>query len=125
MSKPQPPTRRGVVRKEPRPTAWGGARRELAAQTTAPSRAARSACSVGGRLVLHGLSARAPRATGLERGGYDGSKPQPPTKRGSVPGSSSNGVEWSTPRVGRADNRAKHAAHSACSVGGRLVLYRT
>ena len=37
------------VRKEPRPTAWGGARRELAAQTTAPSpqRAVRALWAVG------------------------------------------------------------------------------
>ena len=33
---------------------------------------------------------------------------------------------WSAPRVGRADNRAKHAARrDKCSVGGRLVLHVT
>ena len=78
-SKPQPPTMRGVCAKEPRPTAWGGARRELAAQTTAPSpqRAVRALWAVGWFSI--GRSARAPRATGLERDGYDDSKPQPPT----------------------------------------------
>ena len=53
VSKPQPPTWRGVGEEEPRPTAWGGARRALAAKTTTPSPPAR-ACSVGGRPVLHG-----------------------------------------------------------------------
>ena len=45
-SKPQPPTGRGVGAKEPRSTARGGARRELDAQTTAPSaqRAERVLC---------------------------------------------------------------------------------
>ena len=33
---------------------------------------------------------------------------------------------WSAPRVGHADNSAKHAARSEkCSVGGRRVLHRT
>ena len=35
-----------------------------------------------------------------------------------------NSVGWSTPQVGRADNRAKSAARR-CSVGGRLVLHLT
>ena len=49
------------VKKEPRPTAWGGARPALAAKTTTPSLPAR-ACSVGGRPVLHGAKrARAAR----------------------------------------------------------------
>ena len=39
----------------------------------------------------------------------------------SAPGASANGVGWSPSRVGCADNRAKHAARSACSAGGRLV----
>ena len=41
----------------------------------------------------------------------------------SATGASANGVGWSPSRVGRADNRAKSAARSACSVGGRLVLH--
>ena len=61
VSKPQPPTWRGVGEEEPRPTAWGGARPALAAKTTTPSPPAR-ACSVGGRPVLHGAKrARAAR----------------------------------------------------------------
>ena len=109
-SKPQPPTMRGVCAKEPRPTAWGGARRGLAAHTTAPSpqRAVRALWAVGWFSI--GLSARARRATGLERGAYDGSKPQPPTARCMCKGASANGVGWSASRVGRADNRAKSAA---------------
>ena len=81
--KPQPPTKRGVCAKESRPTAWGGARRELAAQTTAPStqRAVKSALWAVGWFST-GQSARAPRATGRERVGNDGSKPQLQTRRG-------------------------------------------
>ena len=81
VSKPQPPTWRGVGEEEPRPTAWGGARPALAAKTTTPSPPAR-ACSVGGRPVSTGRSARGPRGTGFERFGYEVSKPQPPTWRG-------------------------------------------
>ena len=67
------------LRQEPRPTGWGGARRELAAQTTAPStqRAVRALWAVCWLSTRQG--ARAPRATGQERYGYDGSKPHPPT----------------------------------------------
>ena len=81
--KPQPPTKRGVGgAKEPRPTAWGGARCELAAQATAssPQRAVRPLWAVG--WFSTGLSAHAPRATGLKSDGYDDPKPQPPTGRG-------------------------------------------
>ena len=74
-SKPQPPTRRGGGGEESRPTAWGGALRELAAQTTAPStqRAVRALWAIG--CFSTGRRARRPRATGLERDGYDASKP--------------------------------------------------
>ena len=51
VSKPQPPTRRGVVEEEPRSTAWGGARPTLAATTTTLSLTTRT-CSVGDRPVL-------------------------------------------------------------------------
>ena len=61
VSKPQPPTWRGVGEEEPRPTAWGGARRALAAKTTTPSPPAR-ACSVGGRPGSPRGEARAGRA---------------------------------------------------------------
>ena len=37
-------------------------------------------------------------------------------------GASTNGMGWSAPQVGRADNRAKSAACSACFVSGRLIL---
>ena len=79
LPKPQPPIRRGLGEQELRPTTWGGARHELAAQTTAPStqRAVRALWAVG--WFSTGRRARAPRATGLERDGYDGSKPHPPT----------------------------------------------
>ena len=52
VSKPQPPTWRGVAEEEPQPTAWDETRPALAAKTTTPSPPAR-ACSVGGRPVLH------------------------------------------------------------------------
>ena len=63
VSKPQPPTWRGVGEEEPRPTAWGGARPALAAKTTTPSPPART-CSVGGLLVIHGAN----RAGGTRHG---------------------------------------------------------
>ena len=60
-SNPQPPTWRGYFAVEPRPKAWGGASSMLAAKTTTPSPPAR-ACSVRGRLVIHGANrARAAR----------------------------------------------------------------
>ena len=59
---------------------WGGARRELAAQTTVPStqRAETSALWAVGWFSTR-RSARGPLATGLEGNGYGGSKAQPPT----------------------------------------------
>ena len=198
-SKPPPPTRRGVGAKEPRPTAWGGARRELAAQTTAPStrraetsapwavagsprdeafpwRAPRdeneSATTVRSRRRQHGAVSvqrslgqrrgveraaswprRQPRqARGAQRQVLCGrslvlhvTKPSRGARHGTrtsqqrrfeaaaantarcrCRGASANGVGWSAPRVGHADNRAKHAARrDKCSVGGRLVLHVT
>ena len=57
----QPTTWCGVGKGEPRPTSRGGECRQLAAKTTAPS-PQRSARSMGGRLVLHGVKrARAAR----------------------------------------------------------------
>ena len=111
-SKPQPPTRRGVGAEEPRPTAWGGARRELATQTTAPStQRAESKGSVGGRLVLHvtkrARAARHGTRTSQQRR-FEAAAAD--TARCRRRGASANGVGWSTPRVGHADNRAKHAA---------------
>ena len=113
------------LRQESRPTAWGGARCKLAMQTTAPStqRAVRAQWAVGWLCTRR--SARRPRATGLEGDGYDGSKPHPLTWCGVGTRASANGVGWSASRVGRADNRAKHAARSACSVTGRLVRHVT
>ena len=81
-SKPQPPSKRGVGAKEPRPTDWDEARCEMAAQSTTPSpqRAVRALWPVG--WFFTGLNARGPRATELERDGYDNPKPQPPFGRG-------------------------------------------
>ena len=77
-SRPQPPAGRGVGAKKPRSTAWGGARRELAALTTAPSpqHAMRALWAVG--WLSTGRSARGPRATGLDWDGDGDPKPQPP-----------------------------------------------
>ena len=78
-SEPHLPTWCGVRQEKARPTAWGGARCELAAQTTAPSpqRAVRAPWAVG--WFSTGRRARRPRTTGPERTDYDGSKPHPPT----------------------------------------------
>ena len=107
------------LRQEPRPTAWGRAKRELAAQTTAPSpqRAVHALWAVG--CFSTGRSARGPRSTGLESDGYGSSKPQPPTGRGVC--ARSLGQRRGVEHVGRADNRVKSAARSACSSGGWLV----
>ena len=53
VSKPQPPTWRGVGEEEPRPTAWGRACSALGAPTITPSPPT-SASSVGGQPVIHG-----------------------------------------------------------------------
>ena len=55
VPKPQPSTWRSVGEEDTRPTVWDRARRALAAKTTTPSPPA-PACSVGGRLVLHGAN---------------------------------------------------------------------
>ena len=120
-SKPQPPTRRGVGAEEPRPTAWGGARRELATQTTAPStQRAESRGSVGGRLVLHvtkrARAARHGTRTSQQRR-FEAAAAD--TARCRWRGASANGVGWSAPRVGHADNRAKHAARRDKWLRGR------
>ena len=88
--------------------------------------AARSACSVGGRLVIHGTKrARAARHGTRKRRLRRSEAAAADLARCRWRRASANGVGWSASRVGRADNRAKHAARSACSVGGRLVLHVT
>ena len=124
-SKPQPPTRRGVGEEVSRPMTWRGARHELGAKTTAPStqRAVRALWAVG--CFSTGRRARRPRATRLEKTATTLRSHN--HRPGAVwwRSTSANGVGWSTSRVGRADNRAKHAARSACVVGGRLFLHGT
>ena len=96
------------------------------ADNRAKHAARRDKCSVGGRLVLH-VAERA-------RGARHGTRTRRQRRfeaaaadraRCRWRGASANGVGWCVSRVGRADNRAKHAARSACSVGGRLVLHVT
>ena len=88
--------------------------------------AARSACFLDGRLVLH-VTKRARAA----RHGTRNSRQRlseaaaADLARFRWRRASANGVGWSASRVGRADNRAKHAARSTCSLGGRLVLHVT
>ena len=53
LPKPRPPNWRGVGVEKSRPMEWVVARLALAAKTTPPSPPAR-ACSISGRLVLHG-----------------------------------------------------------------------
>ena len=108
-SKPQPPTWRGVGEEEPRPTAWGGARRALAAKTTTPSPPAR-ACSVGGRLVLHGAKRARAARHGIESVATTSRSRSRRPGAVSVKRASANGVGWSAPRVGREDNHAKSAS---------------
>ena len=121
VSKPQPPTWHDVGEKMPRPTAWGGARRTLAAKTITPGPPAR-ACYVGRRPVLHGAKS----AWLVHRSRTrccDVPKPQPPTWRG---------VGEEEPRpTARGGARCALAAKtttrsptaSAFSVGRRPVLH--
>ena len=121
-SKPQPPTWRGVGEEEPRPTAWGGARRALAAKTTTPSPPAR-ACSVGGRPVLHGAKRARAARHGSQRRGHDVSKPQPPTWRG-VGEEEPRPTAWGGARRALAAKTTTPSPPArACSVGGRPVLH--
>ena len=89
--------------------------------------ASRDKCSVDGRLILHRTKrARAARhgtrKRRLRRFAAAAADKAWCRRRGA----SANGVGCSAPLVGRADNRAKHAARrDKCSVGGRLVLHRT
>ena len=86
VSKPQPPTWRGVGEEQRRPTVWGEARLALAAKKQKPrhvrQQRARALWAVG--WFSTGRSARGPRATEFKPFGYDLSKPQPPTWRGVV-----------------------------------------
>ena len=82
---------------------------------------------MGGRLVLHvtkrARAARHGTRTSQQRR-FEAAAAD--TARCRRRGASANGVGWSAPRVGRADNRAKHAAcRDKGSVGGRLVLHVT
>ena len=126
-SKPQPPTWCGVGEQKPRPTAWGGARCEFAAQTTAPStqRVVRALWWAVGWFST-GRRARATRATGLERDGYNGSKPHPPTWCG-VGDQEPRPTAWGGTRreLAAQTTAPSPAARSACSVGGQLVLHVT
>ena len=108
-----------------------GQLREVERAASGPRRQPRQARSAqrqvlrGGRLVLH-VAKRA-------RGARHGTRTRRQRRfeaaaadraRCRWRGASANCVRWSAPRVGRADNRAKHAARrDKCSVGGRLVLH--
>ena len=88
--------------------------------------ATRSACVVGGWLVIHGATrARAARHGLIMRRLRRSEAAPADLARCSWRRASANGVGWSASRVGCADNRAKHAARSAYIVGGRLVLHVT
>ena len=123
VSKPQPPTWRGVGEEEPFPKAWGRARPALAAKITTPSpqRAVRASWVVG--WLFTGRSARGPRATEQDRLGHVVPEPQPLTWRGV------GEEEPQTMALGGA--RCELAAQTTtpsppartCSVGGRLVLH--
>ena len=96
------------------------------ADNRAKHAARRDKCSVGGRLVLHVAErARAARHGTRTRRQRRFEATAADRARCQCRGASANGVGWSASRVGRADNRAKHAARSACSVGGRLVRHVT
>ena len=97
------------------------------ADNRAKHAARRDKCSLGGQLVLHvtmpSRAARHGTRTSQQRR-FEAAAAN--TARCRCKGASANGVGWSAPRVGHADNRAKHAARRhKCSVGGRLVLHVT
>ena len=96
-------------------------------QTRAKHAARSEKCSVGGRQVLHATKrARAARHETKVRRQRRFEAAAADKARCLRRGASANGVGWSAPRVGRTDNRAKHAARrDKCSVGGRRVLHRT
>ena len=102
-----------------------GQRRGVERVASWPCRQPRQARSV--QCVLCGRLAGSPRGDARARRAPRDQKETATTVRSrsrrpgavSAPGASANGVGWSASRVGRADNRAKHAARSACSVGGR------
>ena len=93
--------------------------------------AAHSACSMSGRLVLQVTKrAVAARRGTIKRQLRRSEAAAAALARYRCKRAPTNGVVWSASRVSRAgvsraDNRAKSAAHSACSVGGRLVLQVT
>ena len=81
------------------------------ADNRAKHAARRDKCSVGGRLVLHETKrARAARHGTRTSQQRRSEAAAANTARCRWRGASANGVGWSTPRVGHADNRAKHAA---------------
>ena len=83
------------------------------ADNRAKHTARRDKCSVGGRLVLHLTKrARAARHGTRTRRQRRFEAAAADKARCQWRGASANGVRWSAPRVGRADNRAKHAARS-------------
>ena len=107
--KPQPPTLHRFGEEEPRPMAWGGAQRALAAKITsqgrqrarAPQAVGRFSTGQSARVARHGTQARWPRrfeaaATDLER-----------CRCGRA---LATGMGWSASRVGRKDNHVKCAS---------------
>ena len=121
ISKSQPPTWRGVGEEEPRPTAWGGARRALAAKTTTPSLPARP-CTVRSAGSPRG-EARAGCAALESNDGHDVPKLQPPPWRG-VGEEEPRPIAWGGARRALAAKTTtpSRPAH-ACSAGGWPVLY--
>ena len=76
----------------------------------------RDKCSVGGRLVLHRTKrARAARHGTRKRRLRRSEAAAADKARCLRRGASANGVGWSAPRVGRADNRAKHTQRAVTS----------
>ena len=125
VSKPHLPTWCGFGGEEPRSTACGGARCELVAQTMRAKSAARSACSVGGRLILHGATrARAARhgTRNIRFQRFEAAAADPARSRWRR--ASANGMGWSASRVGRADNHAKSPLRQGvCSAGVWPILH--
>ena len=97
------------------------------ADNRAKHAACRDKCPVGGRLAIHRTKrARAARHGTRKRRQRRFEAAAVDKARCLRRGASANGVGWSVPRVGLADNHAKHAARrDKCSVGGRLVLHVT
>ena len=126
ISNPPSPNCRGVYAVAPRPTAWGGAHRVFAHNTTTPSPrcAARAPRAVSRFSMVR--YARGMCATGFKRAGkrtFD--PPAADLSRCWCSQAPADGVGRSAPRVRPQHNHAKSALRGACFAGRRPLLHGT